>query len=352
MIRTLTLSAAGLAAISVFSETAYAQNAPGLYCAQLIANAETRRQIPRGLLMAIAITESGHDDSPNPYAMNIAGKSHHASGFQEMSNIIASNWRRGVTSIDVGCMQINLKYHGDKFQNLTDLLDSPTNVEYGASYLIKLATERGSWREGVMDYHNKRNPARRNWYGCKVWNNYLRIIHARSGFVPCPKTPTGSSVASTANSGVNNRPLVIAGYNNAQPIHPQPRQTSIPTAQPTQAGYGHLPLGNPLDARAAQAPNVQIQQPSNAAAPAPNEAAPFDIPQARQRVVGTIELAEATDQFADITTSGDARASAFRSVRPVDWSGRRTASENDEAQDLIPATDKTHGGFARSGPSQ
>src|SRR3546814_5182889 len=74
-------------------------------------------------------------------------------------------------------MQINLKFHGEKFSRLTDLLHSPTNVDYGASYLIKLAIDRGSWREGVMDYHNKVSAGRRQWYGCKVWNNYRSEEH-------------------------------------------------------------------------------------------------------------------------------------------------------------------------------
>src|SRR3546814_8690098 len=95
-------------------------------------------------------------------------------------------------------MQINLKFHGEKFSRLTDLLHSPTNVDYGASYLIKLAIDRGSWREGVMDYHNKVSAGRRQWYGCKVWNNYLRINSATKGFVNCGTTPKGRSEEHTS----------------------------------------------------------------------------------------------------------------------------------------------------------
>src|SRR3546814_16413519 len=92
---------------------------------------------------------------PNPPTMNIEGKTYPARDLEDMAQVISNNWTRGVRSIDVGCMQINLKFHGEKFSRLTDLLHSPTNVDYGASYLIKLAIDRGSWREGVMDYHNK-----------------------------------------------------------------------------------------------------------------------------------------------------------------------------------------------------
>lgn len=180
-------------------------------CPTLIAQTEARRNIPRGLLMAIAVTESALNGRPNPYAMNIAGRAYHASGTQEMASIIQSNWSRGVRSIDVGCMQINLKFHGQKFARLTDLLDSPTNVEYGASYLISLAADEGSWKQAVMSYHNKNNPARRQWYGCKVWNNYLRLAGAQSGFIAW----TGHSSCSVATKATASTGQILQSIMNA-----------------------------------------------------------------------------------------------------------------------------------------
>src|SRR3546814_8687317 len=63
-------------AVSAFATPALAQD--GISCSKLIADTENRRQIPRGLLMAIAVTESGMNGIPNPHAMNIAGKTYHA----------------------------------------------------------------------------------------------------------------------------------------------------------------------------------------------------------------------------------------------------------------------------------
>lgn len=290
--------------------------------------------------MAIAITESGMDGSPDPYAMNIAGRSHHAKSTGEMAQIIASNYKRGVTSIDVGCMQVNLKYHGGKFARPTDLLDSATNVDYGASYLIKLAADKGSWREGVMDYHNKNNPSRRRWYGCKVWNNYLRISRASSGFVACGKTPGGSSVASNMSS-VNKTPLIIAGYNDAV-TQPQLRQasftqpaasTNVPPSRIT------VPIGNPLDPAISAPPMPAAQYPASTG---PRIA--YDLEQPFERVMGTIELAGAGDDLAQITTSADPRASAFEAIQPTDWSGRIRSDQNSEE---APRTSRSTNGFTR-----
>lgn len=350
MIRSLALAVTGLLSAAGFSAAASPHAKSDFTCPQLIANAEARRQIPHGLLMAIAITESGLDGTPNPFAMNIAGRSYHASGTREMASIIASNQKRGITSIDVGCMQINLKYHAENFRSYTELLDSATNVEYGASYLIKLAAEQGSWREGVMDYHNKRNSARRAWYGCKVWNNYLRITHARSGYIACPRTPSGSSVASNT-SAASKTPLVIPGYNDRRQQIAQLNtanavliSASANAPSYTQASHAAnpIPFGNPLELEAS--------------APLPNGSQefiggqPFNAPQPRDRVMGTIELADPTDSLGDITTSADPRASAFESVRPVDWSNR-IESPSEPASNEPPTTSHAHGGFARFGPA-
>jgi hypothetical protein len=341
-------------AISAIPATAQAQD--GISCPQLIASTEAKRQIPRGLLMAIAVTESGVNGVPNPHAMNIAGKTYHARDLEDMAQVISNNWSKGVRSIDVGCMQINLKYHGQKFARLTDLLHSPTNVDYGASYLIKLAIDRGSWREGVMDYHNKLSASRRQWYGCKVWNNYLRINAATDGFINCGATPKGSSVASNATRKIDTQPISISGYNQGAAPQPRTQYASRHASAPSIGGvpiigaggtnsagtashaaptHGSIPIGSPLDSNpsAQGGPIVAIEGPE-----------PFDVPQPRQRVRGTIDLVAPGEVIGDITTSADPRASAFQSIRPQDW-GNRIASDTDAQQ--APTTTTNQGGFAR-----
>jgi len=275
-------------------------------CASLIARTESSRNIPRGLLMAIAVTESALNGRPNPFAMNIAGRSYFANGYQDMANVISANWSRGVQSIDVGCMQVNLKYHGMKFPRMTDLLDPNTNVQYGASFLISLATQAGSWKDAVMSYHNKKNPARRAWYGCKVWNNYLRISAAPSGYLNCGRTPGGSSTASTENP----RPIMLAGYN--APSSGSPLMPASDVRQ-TQIGGSVVDVAMP------------------------------------QRPKGTLTLVGAGANIPDVV-SDDGRASAFQAVRPNDWSGRvRRVAQQTASQQDAPRTSRGGdvGGFGR-----
>lgn len=278
------------AALAIPTAPAAAQDYPSVsQCPSLIAAAEARRNIPRGLLMAIALTESSYNGVPNPYAMNIAGRAYHARSTQEMANVVAANQARGVRSIDVGCMQINLLYHGSRFQNPLQLLDSTTNVEYGASFLVALATQEGSWKSAVMSYHNKTNPARRQWYGCKVWNNYLRISGSQTGYLACGGAPAGSSTASFVRTAAPAGNPLLRYVSQPGPLTPP----AYPTAAPAVIAGTAVDMGS------------------------------------RRRAQGSITIVREGQNIPDVVND-DARASAFNAIRPNDWSGRvHRATESD-----------------------
>lgn len=163
-------------------------------CLLHIREAERRYGIPNNLLLAVALTESGRGSLPNPWALNIHGKSYQLDSRESAESQIRRAINRGQQSIDIGCMQINLAYHGDKFGAIDRMLDVRHNVHYGAYYLASQAARHGNWQEGIMSYHNKNNPARRRWYYCNVMRNYARLNNQP---VPssCGPAPKGSSVA-------------------------------------------------------------------------------------------------------------------------------------------------------------
>lgn len=290
---------AALAATTAFFLPAAARAQGQTDCVSLINATETQRQIPHGLLMAIALTESGLNGRPNPYAMNIGGRAYHARDTDDMIRTISTENARGQRSIDVGCMQINLKYHGSHFAHQTDLLDPATNVNYGASYLIQLAIAEGSWRAAVMDYHNKNNPGRRYWYGCKVWNNYLRANVSQEGYLNCGAAPKGSSTAA----------ITIA---RAAPP-PSPQQL---------AKLGSLQASPEPSSASIGGRSVEVAQRHDA---------------------GTLELAAAGLKLGAITTSGDNHANAFKATKPIDWSGHVHAA-NSPSEAAIAQSD-TGSGF-------
>ena len=291
---------AGLASFAI-PTTASAQT-HAEQCAALINAAEVRYNIPTGLLMAIALTESGGQNGPDPHAMNIAGMTYIAPNVERMAAVIQRGYNTGQTSIDVGCMQINLKYHAHNFSSPYELLNSRVNVDYGARYLAELANETKSWRDAVMTYHNRKSPSRRAWYGCKVWNNYLKVHRQGEGYAPCGQAK-GSSTAATA---------------------PQPGPRNQPVA--------------PQVATSARQPR--------AAAPAGPLTPPTNQP-VRARAQGTIAIVGEGDELPEITQQ-DRTASAFTPIRPLDWSGRSNPSRQAEPDVTDPDYEfETRGGFGR-----
>ena len=57
-------------------------------------------------------------------------------------------------NIDVGCMQISLKYHGKNFENFNQILDPKSNVEYAAKFLRSLYSKHKTWNEAISRYHS------------------------------------------------------------------------------------------------------------------------------------------------------------------------------------------------------
>ena len=142
-------------------------------CEQAISAAEKKYNLPPYLLQAIALTESGTNNRPNPLAMNIKGKSYYARSAQEVINIVGQHGSR--SSIDIGCAQINLKYHGERFPDWRVLITPAGNSEYAAFHLTELYRERGSWSRAVAAYHS-RTPWRGTNYACLVSRKYGQIF--------------------------------------------------------------------------------------------------------------------------------------------------------------------------------
>jgi hypothetical protein len=61
---------------------------------------------------------------------------------------------RGVSNIDVGCMQVNLHWHGDAFASLEDAFDPAHNVAYAAAFLLHLKQQQRSWTKAIGVYHS------------------------------------------------------------------------------------------------------------------------------------------------------------------------------------------------------
>lgn len=117
---------------------------------QLITVQEEQNNIPSGLLLAIATVESGSE----PYALNIQGKSVIGRNKTEAVDIIHEALAEGINNIDVGVMQLNVKWHRENFKSIEEMLEPKKNIEYAAGFLLKLYKKYGDWHKAVRFYHS------------------------------------------------------------------------------------------------------------------------------------------------------------------------------------------------------
>ncbi len=132
----------------------------GETCRDQAAAAEHAAGIPDGLLLAIGKRESGRFDTaaggvlPWPWSVNREGEGHFFASRQEAAAYVAGAQREGSSSIDVGCFQVNLKYHPMAFASLDQAFDPAANAAYAARFLRSLHDREGSWETAVAYYHS------------------------------------------------------------------------------------------------------------------------------------------------------------------------------------------------------
>ena len=130
-------------------------------CTRSIDAAERARQIPRFLMQAIAQVESGRwsaADEANlawPWTVYAEGRGRYLPSKAEAIAEVEALIRRGVRNIDVGCMQVNLHYHGRAFASLEEAFDPVHNVAYATSFLVDLRRSTRSWTAAVKSYHSR-----------------------------------------------------------------------------------------------------------------------------------------------------------------------------------------------------
>jgi hypothetical protein len=131
---------------------------PGLCEAAARAAAEATG-VPIAVLEAIALAESGRSQGgvrrPWPWAVNFGGPGFWFDSSEEAQLAIAERQSLGATNFDVGCFQINHRWHGDAFDSVAAMLDPGANALYAARFLQELHAETGSWPDAAGAYHSR-----------------------------------------------------------------------------------------------------------------------------------------------------------------------------------------------------
>ena len=168
--------------------------APSALCRAAILQAERGGHVPDRLLDAIAVVESGKRDPvsgavyPWPWTINAEGVGHWYDSKAEAIAAVQALQARGVRSIDVGCMQVNLSFHPEAFASLDMAFDPMTNAAYGARFLQQLYNQTNAWPLAVAAYHS---------FTPDLGAEYARKVLAAWGV---PELPVGSQAVTSANS--------------------------------------------------------------------------------------------------------------------------------------------------------
>ena len=131
---------------------------PAGVCIHEILRAQLRHQIPGNLLLGIGLQESGmmHEGELTiwPWVANADGDGRFFETPQSAASWVRARQAAGVESIDVGCMQVNLRWHPDAFVQLEEGFDPARNVDYAARFLVQLYEKTGDWIKAAGHYHS------------------------------------------------------------------------------------------------------------------------------------------------------------------------------------------------------
>jgi hypothetical protein len=252
---------ASLLFLSLVAATAPARAQVAL-CRAAITAAEAEFAIPDRLLLGIGRVESGRRDpetgafDPWPWTINAEGRGSFFPSREAAVEAVRALQASGVRSIDVGCMQINLRHHPNAFASLEEAFDPMASARYAARFLTSLQARAGDWTVAAGHYHSQ-TPEFAERYRARlaaVMANERRSPTPEPAAVPrlaaAPAAPGGVAPAPPARGALDAyraAPIPVAGRG------PGGAGQNLPAATPNPAP-GAAPA--PVQVAAARAPHV------------------------------------------------------------------------------------------------
>lgn len=128
-------------------------------CLTEARRAEAQHGIPSGLLQSITRVEAGRktvtgEFMPWAWTLNDRGEGLFFDSREAALKHLQAAVENGDHSVDVGCMQVNTKWHMEGFLELSDMLDPVQNADYAAGFLLDLHEAHQSWDDAVKHYHS------------------------------------------------------------------------------------------------------------------------------------------------------------------------------------------------------
>ena len=124
-------------------------------------------RVPLSVMRAITRVETARARDPWPWTVNVEGQGHWFETRAEAETFVARAMAGGARSIDIGCFQINHRWHGAAFGSISEMFDPQRNAAYAARFLRALHDESGDWSVAAGWFHS-RTPERARRYRARV----------------------------------------------------------------------------------------------------------------------------------------------------------------------------------------
>lgn len=127
-------------------------------CDRAAAVAGREYGVPFRVLAAIARVETGQTQDgvfqPWPWTVNFAGAGRRYATRAGAEAAMQSARSEGSENFDVGCFQINHRWHGEAFAGLGQMIDPLTNARYAARLLGEIFSRTPDWSRAAGQYHS------------------------------------------------------------------------------------------------------------------------------------------------------------------------------------------------------
>ena len=116
--------------------------------------------VPLTILQVISLAESGKSRRDGttvawPWTVHANGQGHWFARASDAISAVEHLISMGETNIDIGCFQLNYRWHGDKFESIAQMFDPRQNARIAAKFLYDLHREQGDWRRAAGTYHSR-----------------------------------------------------------------------------------------------------------------------------------------------------------------------------------------------------
>ncbi len=185
---------------------------PAALCETAAVEAARETGVPLAVLRAISLSETGRNRGgsfrPWPWTVNMEGAGAWFDEPDEALGFVRRHFETGARSFDVGCFQLNYRWHGQNFQSIESMFDPLENARYAARFLAGLYAETGDWMLAAGYYHS-RTPSLADRYSSRFQRILSRLDDGRLDMTETPKAET-SDTREVEAPRVNGFPLLRA----------------------------------------------------------------------------------------------------------------------------------------------